>query len=205
MQGLLNPSRLYTAREVLSMAPGMPGVYAFYFDEPPPGIDPAGCHRYDGRWLLYVGKATRLRRRLGNDLVRNAAVSTLRLSLGCLLSDKLGLQLQRLPTGKRNFAAGEKQITDWIAKHTLVAWVATEHAAKLERAIITSAICLPLNIEDNPCAATTTVCKAARDRARWAADSVQGQRSIKGVVATRSILRSIWTLIASLLTGPSHG
>ena len=192
MQGLLNPSRLYTAREVLSMAPGMPGVYAFYFDEPPPGIDPAGCHHYDGRWLLYVGKATRLRRRLGNDLVRNAAVSTLRLSLGCLLSDKLGLQLQRLPTGKRNFAAGEKQI----------AWVATEHAAKLESAIITSDIRLPLNIEDNPCAATTAVCKAARDRARRAADSTQGQRPIKGAVTTRSILRSIWTVIASLLTGP---
>jgi hypothetical protein len=193
---LLNPSRLYTAREVLSVAPEMPGVYAIYFDAPPPGIDPAGCHRHSGRWLLYVGKATRLRRRLGNHYFRNAAVSTLRFSIGSLL----GLQLQRLPTGKRNFATDEKHITDWIAKHTLVAWVATERAAKIESAIITSDIRLPLNIEDNPCAATTAVCKAARDRARRSADDAfGGRRRTTGPVATRSVLRSIRTAVAALL------
>jgi hypothetical protein len=57
VSALLNPLRLYSAREVLtrpSSSPALPGLYARYFDMMPPGIDPAGCHMYDTKHLLHI-------------------------------------------------------------------------------------------------------------------------------------------------------
>jgi hypothetical protein len=51
---LLRPERLYSASEVASRpcpVPPRPGVYAFYFDVPPPGTETTGCHRV-GQHLL---------------------------------------------------------------------------------------------------------------------------------------------------------
>jgi hypothetical protein len=55
---LLHPTHFYSAPEILSRpcpVPNSPGVYAWYFDAPLPLIDMTGCHRVDGRALLYVG------------------------------------------------------------------------------------------------------------------------------------------------------
>src|SRR5258708_34052839 len=105
---LLRPGRLYSGSEVGSRpcpVPASPGVYAFYFNEPPPGIDSKDCHRFDQHALLYVGIAPKppplngrapskshLRQRLRTHYYGNAAGSTLRRTLGCLLSAQLGIQ-----------------------------------------------------------------------------------------------------------------
>jgi hypothetical protein len=57
---LLTPERLYTRDEVLdrsSPVPRVPGIYAWYFDELPPGVDVSGCHVIPQGTLLYVGIA----------------------------------------------------------------------------------------------------------------------------------------------------
>src|SRR5262245_5480954 len=103
---LLGPERLFAAHDVGSRpcpVPARPGVYAFYFNEPPPGIIVEQCHRMQQYTLLYVGIAPRpppvngrapskshLKQRLRTHYFGNAAGSTLRRTLGCLLSAKLG-------------------------------------------------------------------------------------------------------------------
>jgi hypothetical protein len=105
---LLRPARLWSAAEIVKSFASVPksaGVYAWYFDEIPPGVPTAECHRSaEGQVLLYVGigpkeaKGARtpgtrtLHDRLRDHLVGNAEGSTLRLTLGCLLADHLGIR-----------------------------------------------------------------------------------------------------------------
>jgi GIY-YIG catalytic domain len=116
-QQLLSPDRLYTASEIGNRpcpVPATAGVYAFYFDEPPPGIDSKDCHRINQHALLYIGiapKATplngrtasksHLRKRLQTHYFGNAEGSTLRRTLGCLLSAQLAIRLRRVGSGSR--------------------------------------------------------------------------------------------------------
>jgi hypothetical protein len=109
---LLRPSRLYTRNEVLARpcpVPARPGVYAWYFREVPPGVPVQGCRTHDGVPLLYVGispskpptngklpSRESVAKRLRYHFAGNAAGSTLRLTLGCLLADKLGIMLTRV-------------------------------------------------------------------------------------------------------------
>lgn len=61
ISSLLHPARLWSATEILRSFASVPksaGVYAWYFDEVPPGVPTAGCHRSSGgQVLLYVGIA----------------------------------------------------------------------------------------------------------------------------------------------------
>ena len=114
---LLHPVRLYDALDIANRpcaVPASPGVYAFYFDKPPPGIDASGCHWVDQHVLLYVGispkpppangrapSRSNLRQRLRTHYYGNAAGSTLRRTLGCLLRDDLGIKLRRVGSGGR--------------------------------------------------------------------------------------------------------
>src|SRR5258706_10737172 len=102
---LLRPGRLYSGSEVGSRpcpVPASPGVYAFYFNEPPPGIDSKDCLR-----THYYG---------------NAAGSTLRRTLGCLLSAQLGIQLRRVESGGRDTFTdpGGQVLGGWIGQHAFV-------------------------------------------------------------------------------------
>jgi hypothetical protein len=61
-EALLHPDRLYSASEIASHpcpVPARSGLYAFYFDEPLPGIDIKQCHRVDKYAMLYVGIASK--------------------------------------------------------------------------------------------------------------------------------------------------
>jgi hypothetical protein len=122
---LLYPDRLYTALDVGCRpcpVPPRPGVYAWYFDEQPPDVDTTACHRVDDRYLLYVGISPKalalngkppsrstLRQRIRTHYFGNAEGSTLRRTLGCLLSSKLGIALRRAairrPTTRRDHNA----------------------------------------------------------------------------------------------------
>ena len=78
---------------------------------------------------------------------KNASVSTLRLSLGCLLSSELGIALRRVGT-RLHFGPGEAELTAWLGESASVCWV--EHVAPWTvEAEAISSLDLPLNLQHN--------------------------------------------------------
>jgi hypothetical protein len=203
---LLYPDRLYSASDIASRpcpVPACPGVYAFYFNEPPPGIDTSGCHRVDHHALLYVGIAPKpppvngrapsrsnLRQRLRTHYYGNAAGSTLRRTLGCLLSDQLGIKLRRVGSGGRYTFTnpGEQRLDDWMRQHAFVSWVETSAPWELEKHLLSSGLRLPLNLDGNPWIEAVAVVRAVRLKARKHADEL-------GIIADSGGPRKASTLV----------
>jgi len=162
-----------------SPVPRSPGLYAWFFDEAPPGIDLTGCYSASGLSLLYIGISPReppangkpasrstLRHRLRTHYAGNAEGSTLRKTLGCLLADRLGIELRRVGSGNRRTFTnrGEQELDSWMGEHALVAWMETDRPWELELTILRSGLRLPLNVRDNPSLELTTVVQRARRR-----------------------------------------
>lgn len=177
---LLTPGRLYTRDEVLlrpSPVPRTPGIYAWYFDEPPTGVDIRDCHTIPGGVLLYVGIAPKepprngtlpskqtLWHRIRYHYRGNAYGSTLRLTLGCHLAASLGIALRRVGSGNRlTFTRdGERQISEWMSRHARVTWVQVDSPWHPEERAIQE-LSLPLNLQGNrhhPYYATLKVLRA---------------------------------------------
>jgi hypothetical protein len=127
----------------------------------PEGISPEGLVRSFGFVLLYVGIAPgppsasgrssrqTLRNRLRYHFRGNAEGSTLRLSLGCLLSQSLGIELRRVGSGRRmTFGAGEKTLDDWLGRSARIAWMVCDEPWKTEESLIRT-VSLPLNLDQN--------------------------------------------------------
>lgn len=164
LNNLLNPERLWTREQVLarpSPVPASPGVYAWYFDNPPPGVPVEGCHTADAGTLLYVGispkapsagaKPSRqsLRTRVRYHYRGNAAGSTLRLTLGSLLADEIGIQLRRVGSGQRlTFSEGEATLSEWMERHARICWLETP-TPWLEETRLIETLTLPLNLDQN--------------------------------------------------------
>ncbi len=168
-------------------APKAAGVYAWFFSTVPTGIDATGCYVVDGWTLLYIGISPKepptngrapsrstLRQRLRTHFSGNAAGSTLRKTLGCLLASDLGIALRRVGSGERYTLTnpGEQSLDAWMADHCRVAWREVADPWRLEREILASRLPLPLNIRDNPCLAHTAVLQTARALAMRAADAL---------------------------------
>jgi hypothetical protein len=117
----------------------------------------------EGAVLLYVGISPKappadgrrtsrqtLRNRIRYHYGGNAEGSTLRLTLGCLLADQVGLQLRRVGSGRRlTFGrAGEAVLSGWMADHAVVTWVACDRPWQVEHELISS-VALPLNLDQN--------------------------------------------------------
>jgi hypothetical protein len=188
---LFRPERFHAAAEVLgrpSAAPANPGVYAWYFNAMPPLIDASECHSYKGLKLLYVGISPKappangrppsrstLKARLRTHYGGNAEGSTLRRTLGCLLSGQLGIKLRRVGSGGRYTFTnpGEQALDRWMQEHAFVTWMQTSDPHKLEREILASGIRLPLNIDSNPCAEDVAILREARLAARRLADELE--------------------------------
>jgi len=64
----------------------------------------------------------------------NASGSTLRLTLGCLLSEELGNELRRVGKGERlTFGkSGETAPSEWMSYNAFVSWVVTERPWQTE-------------------------------------------------------------------------
>ena len=150
-----------TFRDLQTKAPpDESGIYGWYFNEIPPYVPYKKCAHTRPRlkkWrLLYIGKGKSLKKRiLGFHFNGDADVSTLRLSLGCLLikHHKLCLYKRLSKTeGKYDYTfgdKGEKEISNWMKKNTRVAWVASPNYETLEKNAIHT-YTLPLNIKENP-------------------------------------------------------
>jgi hypothetical protein len=141
--------------------PASAGVYAWFFDWCPQGIPPEGLVHSFGFVLLYVGiasgppsasgKSSRqtLRRRLRYHFRGNAEGSTLRLSLGCLLSQSLSIELRRVGSGRRmTFGAGERALDDWLQRSARIAWMVCDQPWKTEEYLVRT-VSLPLNLDQN--------------------------------------------------------
>lgn len=176
---LVRPPRLWTPEEALSAGgvPASAGSYAWFFRSAPPGVPLERCATHRGAVLLYLGiapsragSASTLRKRLRSHLRGNASGSTLRLSLGCLLADTLGIELRRVGRTRRlTFASGEAKLTDWLARNALLAWVQVDRPWRFEANLIHS-LSLPLNLDMNEAhpfqQRLSMLRRAARARAR---------------------------------------
>ena len=144
--------------------PASPGVYAWYFDAPLPLINITACHRIDGGALLYVGISPKapslnklpswstLRKRIWTHYRGNAEGSTLRRTLGCLLSSKLGIQLRRVGSGGRYTLTnpGEQALDHWMDRHAFLTWVEVEAPWEIEKKLLSSGLSLPLTSWRDP-------------------------------------------------------
>jgi len=72
-------------------------------------------------------------------------MSSFRLSLGCLLSDKFGLKIYYPP---ESFGKKDEKLSKWLEKHARVAWIQTENLDAVELEAIEKYI-LPLNHKHN--------------------------------------------------------
>ncbi|MEU4923630.1 GIY-YIG nuclease family protein [Streptomyces parvus] len=149
---LVRPDRLWSAREVLlrpSPVPAAAGVYGWHFEQAPHTDLEAGRLLYVGiapRFMANRASTQNLRKRVRYHYRGNAAGSTLRLTLGCLL----GLELRRVGSGKRmTFCkAGEATLTQWMADNARVCWIEQDEPWDLESKLI-SQLDIPLNLDQN--------------------------------------------------------
>jgi hypothetical protein len=79
----------------------------------------------------------------------NAEGSTLRMTLGCLLADRLGIPLRRVGSGTRlTFGAGEQLISRWMQDNAFVTWEIHPEPWVREAQVIREVL-LPLNLDLN--------------------------------------------------------
>ncbi|CAM6715977.1 GIY-YIG nuclease family protein [Citrobacter portucalensis] len=157
------PEKTYSRTEVMSRptpVPAMNGVYFWWFKEIPPGVPTKGCITAEGYTLLYVGispdkrgkpnSRSNLRKRLKTHYSGNAAGSTLRRTLGVLLSHVSNFPLRRVGSGSRMTFThpGEQWLDLWMEQNARVHWIPAEAPWEIEDKLIES-IPLPLNIQGN--------------------------------------------------------
>lgn len=142
--------------------PKEPGVYGWWFRKLPAEIATAQCEKKDGLTLLYTGISPKkppangttesrqqLRKRITTHYTGNAAGSTLRLTLGCLLADSLGIELRRFGSGERlHFGLGEKTLSQWMHTNALVSWITSPQPWLVEDELIAH-LDVPLNLQGN--------------------------------------------------------
>jgi hypothetical protein len=175
---LAAPERLWSRSECLarpSPVPASPGLYGWYFKELPPYVDGIGCINRHGCTLLYVGIApsrplgnnglpstSSLRSRIRMHYAGSAEGSTLRLTLGTLLADKLRLSRDSARKSK-SFGDGERMLTAWMAENAYVTWVPDAEPWSIEPQVIAK-LNLPLNLAHNRSNAFWAHLTAARSR-----------------------------------------
>ncbi|APE14298.1 hypothetical protein BOH72_02685 [Mycobacterium sp. WY10] len=158
-------ANIHSRADVLAKSPLVepaPGVYGWWFRELPADIDIADCQSRDGLTLLYAGISPQapprsgrspskqtLHKRIRTHYTGNAARSTLRLTLGCLLADRLAIELRLYGSGARlHFGAGEQDLSRWMAANAFVSWYPIAQPWLLEDHLLET-LDLPLNLDKN--------------------------------------------------------
>lgn len=158
-KAIRSPDHLWTESEAFAdrtTLPGAPGVYGWYF-RGLRGVRVTDCTKQDGFYLLYVGIApsrassrATLRKRIRTHFRGNASGSTLRFTLGCLLSERLGLRFRltgksgRITLGPR----GETRLSAWLCENARVVWCEHPNPWTMEAGLITE-LNVPLNLHGN--------------------------------------------------------
>jgi hypothetical protein len=188
LEQLINPDRVWSRPDVLCSplpcpVPAQAGVYGWYFRELPGDLDATACEQFSGMHLLYVGISPRrptpaggqskrnLRLRIRSHYKGNANASTLRMTLGCLLQERLGIALGLSDSGRLTFGpSGEDYLSDWMTENAFVVWAVTSEPWNLEDLAI-QRLNLPLNLRDNQHHAFHSVLSETRRTARLRAHS----------------------------------
>ncbi len=141
--------RICTARKLASSLDRVPdagGVYAVlvanadeflrpygYFE-----LEPRPLLTVDGRQVLYLGSTGRsLQKRLCEHLFGDSRLSTLRMTLGCLLLEEIGLTvLGTLGQTYFHFGDDEARLTNWMCEHLAIGFLETETPLDDEKALI---------------------------------------------------------------------
>jgi len=165
LERLTHPKKVYSRSEVFAQDGSVlkvPGAYSWFFKEIPPDVPTTYCIKHDELLLLYIGISPKrpprsgqvssqtLWSRIREHFTGNAYGSTLRLSLGCLLSRQLGIRLRRVGAGGRmTFTReGEETLSRWMEQNAFVAWVRNTKPWEIEALALTT-ISLPLNLRGN--------------------------------------------------------
>ena len=157
-------NRPYSRDQVLverNPIPMCSGIYAWFFKEIPPNIITDRCSKNYDLTLLYVGISPKsinshqtIRDRIKFHFTGDAGSSTLRFTLGCLLSNVLGIKLRLVGDNQRKiFCVGETRrgediLSEWMRENAFVSWVHIEEPWLVERNIIANTF-LPLNLQHN--------------------------------------------------------
>jgi predicted GIY-YIG superfamily endonuclease len=167
-------SNLFSYEEIeknKKVIPCQPAVYAWYFKKIknlpknfhyPIENGEIICQEKNGIVLnLYYigisGNNNYLRKRLNQHFNGNAESSTLRYSLGCLLSEHLDIKLQIKAKSSKRFSKnhciklGENVLSKWLSENAFISFFSCDDkttAEKIEKWLI-SKVSLPLNIEHN--------------------------------------------------------
>lgn len=148
---ILDPLDPISAADVES-APASPGIYSWWFRGGALDVPEADYRCRNEYELLYIGispsrasSAGTLRRRLRQHVRDDASRSTLRMTLGVLLTQQLGLTLE-LNRGRATYGQeGEARITRWLVDNARVAWAIDPTPWAVERELLASSA-LALNI-----------------------------------------------------------
>ena len=156
-------SELYSRKQIVNdqllERPPKSGFNLWFFKEIPDDIPANGCFKKDGLTLLYVGiapdsvksKRNLYQRIRGDHCKGNAKISTLRLSLGVLLTSDYPLRRVKKATRKEEIMTftsdGEKWLNDWMDENAFVGWVKHPTPWEIKEQVI-EAFSPPLNIKD---------------------------------------------------------
>jgi hypothetical protein len=176
---LIEWSDAYPIAEAL--LPDSPGIYQVSLEDAA-GLGGTALEDIPDSTVLYLGKAEdSLARRVGQHLSEETtSSSTLRRSLGAVLSAKLGLHVRprrEPPTKERDFqnyrfdSEGEKLLTQWIREHVRIKWmpVTSVESAKRAESEWTRNLAPALNIQNNPGGVYVSTMRALRKRCQDAA------------------------------------
>ena len=163
MKELISPTKLFSRAEILSKPspiPNISGLYGWYFKQLPPLVPSDGCIKFKDLILLYIGispdkinkpdSRQNLRKRITNHYRGNAEGSTLRRTLGILLSEESNFPLRRVGSGRRMTFThnGEQWLDNWLESNAFVCWVKNSNPREIEDKLFQT-LSLPLNIQGN--------------------------------------------------------
>ncbi|MDN5852232.1 MAG: GIY-YIG nuclease family protein [Actinomycetia bacterium] len=148
--------------EISAQAPSASGLYAWWAPPTvlPALIGPANPHDECLR-LLYLGIATKLRARLGQNHMRRTGSSTLRRTLAGLLLDDEAFRT-RWTDRVVLIDEDEARLTRWMEKNLRVSWCQHPTPREVEAQLI-ERLAPPLNV-DHATGPARDVIKAARQR-----------------------------------------
>ena len=166
---LTKPDKLWSRKEILQRPSPVPrenGIYAWYFKEIPnialfkKYFNFKNDHlmkdtiKFGEYQLLYIGISpsspksnNNIRNRIRSHMNSNASASTLRLTLGCLISEQLNISLKQI---RNRFYFGEEEniLSEWMEHNTFVTFESCSEPWLVEAEAIKT-LNLPLNILDN--------------------------------------------------------
>lgn len=173
---ILSPLTLHSAADART-APASPGIYGWWIKKGTLEVPEAAYQEQDGHQLLYVGISPRkpsapgraskgtLRGRLVTHVTKNASQSTLRRTLGVLLTDELRLTLGE-HGGREHYGPGEAFISRWLVENGRVAWTVDLQPWDAEDELLANAT-LALNLDGRSDAFARSI--SARRKAALAA------------------------------------